>query len=78
MQSIASLMSFGKSDIGNMDDIDEEEVSMECSFTKDSSAARLNEITSQFAQFDIGQDDDDMQELRGTVVDLVLSPWILC
>jgi hypothetical protein len=66
MQSIASLMSIGKSDIGNMDDLEDEDFSMESSFHRDSSAARINEIAAKFAQFDMGDEDEDLSELRGS------------
>lgn len=65
MQSIASLMSIGKSEIGNMDDLEDEDFSMDASLHKDSSAARINEIAAKFAQFDMGDDDEDLSDLRG-------------
>lgn len=55
MQSLASLMSFGKTDIANIDDIEEYE-------TGDPSAdttAKINELASQFGLLTEDLDNDE-------------------
>lgn len=42
MQSVASLMSIGKADIGNLDDLDEDEED------DDNLSAKINEMASQY------------------------------
>lgn len=54
MQSVASLMSIGKTDIGIMEDVEEEP-------SKDFSS-RLSEITSEFAKLDSHHDDPVIEQ----------------
>lgn len=48
MQSVASLMSMGKTDIGNLDDIEDEEEDLNIS-------AKFAEITNQMSQLETNQ-----------------------
>ena len=48
MQSVASLMSMGKTDIGNLDDIEDEESDLNIS-------AKFAEITNQMSQLETNQ-----------------------
>ena len=78
MQSIASLMSIDRvSDIGNVDDIDEE---YDLESSKETSA-KINELTSQFGLLGMGESDDIVntssnQTSSGTF--LVLLALVLC
>ena len=59
MQSIASLMSIGRvSDIGNLDEIEEDEVNI--SATSQDTSAKISELASKFGLLDT--DFDDMGE----------------
>lgn len=48
MQSVASLMSMGKADIGNLDDVEEDENDLNMS-------AKFAEITNQMSQLETNQ-----------------------
>ena len=58
MQSIASLLSIGRNDIGNLDDIEDDEESGYSATDKDTSA-KINELASKFGLLDMGNDDEE-------------------
>lgn len=77
MQSIASLMSIGRvSDIGNIDDIDEE-LDLE---TSKETTAKINELASQFGLFDMGdgpEADDDTNPFSSKQQSGTSTNWAL-
>ena len=56
MQSLASLMSFGKSDIANIDDIEEDEDDMNTSME---TTAKINNLASKFGLLTEDLDNDE-------------------
>ena len=70
MQSIASLMSIGRvSDIGNLDEIEEDEVNI--SATSQDTSAKISELASKFGLLDT--DFDDMGESECCLVAIIIS-----
>ena len=79
MQSVASLMSIGKSDIGNLEDIEDEESDVNLS-------AKFAEVTSQMAALEMSHnsgnpfgdpDDEDVDVDIGIVPAFLLSFCLL-
>ena len=65
MQSVASLMSMGKTDIGNLEDIEDEESDLNMS-------AKISEITNRLSELEtshqnlgnpFGDPDDDVEDI---------------
>lgn len=52
MQSVASLMSMGKTDIGNLEDLEEEDESGQKGDISLSARSQISDITAQMGQLD--------------------------